>query len=402
MKPIITHFTDTDLYKLTMCCAILNCFPRAVVKYQFVDRNGTKYPAGFADELKRQIKYLEDLRFTKEEEEFMSRKCYYLPTWFYTYLRGFRYDSSWVKNVEQDEEGHLSLEIEGYWHQTVLLEVQILAIISELHHTMTGNITKVDMADYYDLSYRKAVRMLEAGLVVTDFGTRRRLSLEAEEIAVKAFMQAGSEVATGKFVGTSNVYLAMKYNLTPVGTMAHEWIAGIAGMFGPQEANNIAMDMWQKTYIGSLGIYLYDTFGFKAFADNFSEHFARVFAGLRIDSGDELEQVKKIQEKYTELGVDYRTKQIIFSNALDTDRAIDIHNRVKDLCIDSYGIGTHITCDTYGYGFTPMNIVIKLVAIKITEKRHFSHTCKMSEDLGKYTGRPETVAIFKTLLGIDQ
>ena len=210
MKPIITHFTDTDLYKLTMCCAILNCFPRAVVKYQFVDRNGTKYPAGFADELKRQIKYLEDLRFTKEEEEFMSRKCYYLPTWFYTYLRGFRYDSSWVKNVEQDEEGHLSLEIEGYWHQTVLLEVQILAIISELHHTMTGNITKVDMADYYDLSYRKAVRMLEAGLVVTDFGTRRRLSLEAEETAVKAFMQAGSEVATGKFVGTSNVYLAMK------------------------------------------------------------------------------------------------------------------------------------------------------------------------------------------------
>ena len=127
MKPIITHFTDTDLYKLTMCCAILNCFPRAVVKYQFVDRNGTKYPAGFADELKRQIKYLEDLRFTKEEEEFMSRKCYYLPTWFYTYLRGFRYDSTWVKNVEQDEEGHLSLEIEGYWHQTVLLEVQILA-----------------------------------------------------------------------------------------------------------------------------------------------------------------------------------------------------------------------------------------------------------------------------------
>ena len=338
MKPIITHFTDTDLYKLTMCCAILNCFPRAVVKYQFVDRNGTKYPAGFADELKRQIKYLEDLRFTKEEEDFMSRKCYYLPTWFYTYLRGFRYDSTWVKNVEQDEEGHLSLEIEGYWHQTVLLEVQILAIISELHHTMTGNITKVDMADYYDLSYRKAVRMLEAGLVVTDFGTRRRLSLEAEETAIKAFMQAGSEVATGKFVGTSNVYLAMKYNLTPVGTMAHEWIAGIAGMFGPQEANNIAMDMWQKTYIGSLGIYLYDTFGFKAFADNFSEHFARVFAGLRIDSGDELEQVKKIQDKYTELGVDYRTKQIIFSNALDTDRAIDIHNRVKDLCIDSYGI----------------------------------------------------------------
>ena len=399
MQPIITHFTDTDLYKLTMCCAILNCFPRAMVKYQFVDRNDTIYPKGFADELKQQVKYLEDLRFTKEEEEFMTRKCYYLPTWFYTYLRGFRYDSRWV-DISQDNEGHLSVTFEGYWHQTVLLEVQILAIISQLHHTITGNINKVNIDDYYQLSYNKAKRMLEGGLVVTDFGLRRRLSFEAEDVAVKAFIDASKTVSTGKFVGTSNVYLAMKHDVTPIGTMAHEWIAGIAGMFGPQEANNIAMDMWQKTYIGSLGIFLYDTFGFKAFADNFSEHFARVFAGLRVDSGDELEQVDKIQRKYKELGVDYRTKQIIFSNALDTDRALDIHRRVKDHCIDSYGIGTHITCDTYGWGFRPMNIVIKLVAIKITEKRDFNDTCKMSEDLGKYTGKPETVALFKTLLHI--
>ena len=257
------------------------------------------------------------------------------------------------------------------------------------------------MKEYYDLTYRKATRMLEGGLVVTDFGLRRRLSFDAEDVAVKAFIDASKQVSTGKFVGTSNVYLAMKHDVTPIGTMAHEWIAGIAGMFGPQEANNIAMDMWQKTYIGSLGIFLYDTFGFKAFADNFSEHFARVFAGLRIDSGDELEQVQKIQQKYKELGVDYRTKQIIFSNALDTDRALAIHDRVKDRCIDSYGIGTHITCDTYGWGFSPMNIVIKLVAIKITEKRDFNDTCKMSEDLGKYTGKPETVALFKKLLHIE-
>ncbi len=400
MEPIITHFTDTDLYKLTMCCAILNCFPRAMVKYQFVDRNNTVYPKGFADEVRCQVKYLEDLRFTREEEEFMTRKCYYLPTWFYTYLRGFRYDSRWV-DISQDAEGHLHVTFEGYWHQTVLLEVQILAIISQLHHTITGNLQKVDMKEYYDLTYRKATRMLEGGLVVTDFGLRRRLSFDAEDVAVKAFIDASKQVSTGKFVGTSNVYLAMKHDVTPIGTMAHEWIAGIAGMFGPQEANNIAMDMWQKTYIGSLGIFLYDTFGFKAFADNFSEHFARVFAGLRIDSGDELEQVQKIQQKYKELGVDYRTKQIIFSNALDTDRALAIHDRVKDRCIDSYGIGTHITCDTYGWGFSPMNIVIKLVAIKITEKRDFNDTCKMSEDLGKYTGKPETVALFKKLLHIE-
>lgn len=405
MKPIITHFTDTDLYKLTMCCAILNCYPRAQVRYTFVDRNHTRYPAGFADELRAQVKALEQLRFTQEEEDFMRGKCYYLPTWFYTYLRGFRYDASWV-DISQDSDGTLHVSFEGYWHQTVLLEVQVLAIISELHHTLSGNLQRVSLDDYYRLSFDKATRMLRGGLVVSDFGTRRRLSLQAEDTAVQAFIDAQSQLAPGdcpgRFVGTSNVYLAMKHGVTPVGTMAHEWIAAIAGMYGPQEANHIAMDMWQKTYIGSLGIYLYDTFGFSAFADNFSEHFARVFAGLRIDSGNEIEQVQKIQDKYKELGVDYRTKQIIFSNALDTDRALAIHARVKDRCIDSYGIGTHITCDTYGWGFTPMNIVIKLVAVKITEKRFFSETCKMSEDLGKYTGNPDTVALFKKLLHIPQ
>ena len=401
MKPIIIHFTDDDLYKFSMCCAIINCYPRAMVRYKFVDRNNTIYPKGFDELLREQVKYLEDLRFTDEEQAFMERKCYYMPRWFFTYLKGFRYSADWV-HVSQDEEGHLSVEFEGYWHQTVLLEVKVLAIISELYHIVNGDIDKVNYNDYYELTYKKAVRMLEGGLKVADFGCRRRLSHDAEDAAVRAFIAASKDVkGPGVFTGTSTVWFAMKYDVQPIGTMAHEFVSSIAGMYGPQEANHIAMDMWQKTFIGSLGIFLYDTYGFKAFSDNFSEHYARVFAGLRVDSGDNLEQLEKICAKYKEFAIDPATKQVVFSNALDTDRAIALHKAVNGRVQDSYGIGTHITCDFGHLGIQPMNIVIKLVASKITERRDWNDTCKMSEDKGKYTGKPETFEMYKKLLHME-
>lgn len=404
MEPIITHFTDTDLYKLTMCCAIVNCFPRAMVKYKFVDRNDTVYPEGFGELVMEQIAYLENLRFTEEEEFFMRERCYYIPTWFYTYLRGFRFKREWVK-VEQDEEGRLHLEIEGYWHDTVLLEVMILAIISELHHRVTGDLDKIDLQEYYNISYNKAYRMLSEGLTVSEFGTRRRFSLATEELAVRAFIDADRDLRKelgdrykGNFPGTSNVWLASKYNVVPIGTMAHEFISAIAGMYGPQEANHIAMDMWQKTFIGSLGIFLYDTYGFNAFADNFSEHFARVFAGLRVDSGNNIEQVDKICTKYRSLGLDPSTKQVVFSNALDEESAIALHKAIRGRVLDSYGIGTALSADGKKWGIKPSNIVIKLLSVKMTEKRLWNKTCKMSEDYGKVTGDYDIIQAFNYLL----
>ncbi|TGX83525.1 nicotinate phosphoribosyltransferase [Palleniella muris] len=404
MEPIITHFTDTDLYKLTMCCAILNCYPRAMAKYKFVDRNNTVYPPGFGKLVEEQIIYLENLRFTEEERIFMQKRCYYIPQWFFTYLKGFRFKRDWV-NVHQDEEGHLEIMFEGYWHETVLLEVMILAIISELHHRLSGELDKIDLRDYYKMSYDKARRMLSAGLCISEFGTRRRFSLATEDMAVKAFMDADRDLRKelgkeykGSFPGTSNVWLALKYNVIPIGTMAHEFVSAIAGMYGPQEANHIAMDMWQRTFIGSLGIFLYDTYGFDAFAANFSEHFARVFAGLRVDSGNNLEQLEKICNRYHELGLDPSTKQVVFSNALDEESAIELHKAVNGRVIDSYGIGTALSADGALWDIKPSNIVIKLLGIKMTEKRHWSKTCKMSEDKGKVTGDSDIIQIFNYLL----
>ncbi|MDE6782691.1 MAG: nicotinate phosphoribosyltransferase, partial [Paramuribaculum sp.] len=138
MRQIIRHFTDDDLYKFTMCCAVIDNFPRTQVKYQFNDRDNTIYPPGFADELRRQIEMLESVVITPEEIDFMRRRCTYIPDWFYSFLKGFRYDSRWV-TVSQDAAGHLDIRFEGSWANTILLEVKVLAIISELYYIMTGD-----------------------------------------------------------------------------------------------------------------------------------------------------------------------------------------------------------------------------------------------------------------------
>lgn len=397
MRQIIKYFTDDDLYKFTMCCAVIENYPRTQVKYKFIDRNNTVYPHGFAKELEHQIELLEKVVISDEEISFMQRRCSYIPTWFYSFLKGFRYDRKWV-SVSQDDEGHLSVDFEGYWSNTIMLEVKVLAIISELYYIMTGESGKLDYDYHYHQSYEKARRMIEADCMFNDFGTRRRASFKAQDIAVKAMKDCNDRLTgPGKFVGTSNVYLAMKYDLTPIGTMAHELICAIAGMYGPQMSNYLAMKTWSRTYRGALGTFLYDTYGWRIFSLNFSEDYANMFKGLRVDSGDNYKELDLILEKYRSLNIDPRTKRIVFSNGLNVDEAIKINCYAKGKCLPSFGIGTHFTNDFPNV--KPMNIVIKLLAVKITESWPFyCKTCKLSEDQGKYTGDKDTVERFKETL----
>ena len=397
MRQIINHFTDDDLYKFTMCCAVIENFPRAQVRYRFSDRDHTVYPIGFADELRRQIEALESVAITEEEVAFMRRRCRYIPDWFYSFLKGFRYDSRCV-SVEQDEEGHLSVEFEGQWSHTIMLEVKVLAIISELFYMMTGEDRTFDYDAYYHKTLDKGGRLIEGGCLFSDFGTRRRASFEAQETVVRAMRECATP-GPGRFTGTSNVYFAMKYDLTPIGTMAHELIAAIAGMYGPQMANHLAMETWARTYRGALGTFLYDTYGWEIFSLNFSEDYANMFKGLRVDSGDNFKQLDLIVDKYRSLNIDPRTKRVVFSNGLNVDRALEIRKYAEGKCLPSFGIGTHFTNDFEGV--KPMNIVIKLLAVKITESWPFyMQTCKLSEDHGKYTGDPEVVRRFMDTLHI--
>ncbi|MDE6523972.1 MAG: nicotinate phosphoribosyltransferase, partial [Paramuribaculum sp.] len=325
----------------------------------------------------------------------------YIPDWFYSYLKGFRYDSRQV-SVFQENEGHLDITFEGSWSSTILLEVKVLAMVSELYYIMTGEADRLDYAEFGQRTEAKGRRLVEGGCVFSDFGTRRRASFRAQDVAVASL--AGSSRCdsggNGRFVGTSNVYLAMKHDLTPVGTMAHELICAIAGMYGPQMANHMAMRIWSHTYRGALGTFLYDTYGWDIFSLNFSEDYANMFKGLRVDSGDNYEQLDKITAKYRSLHIDPLTKQVVFSNALDVDEAIALQRYAEGKCQPSYGIGTHFTNDFANV--RPMNIVIKLTSVKITESWPFYfQTCKLSEDRGKHSGDPDTVERFKALIHLE-
>lgn len=401
MRQIITHFTDDDLYKFTMCCAVIDNYPRTQVRYRFNDRDNTVYPSGFADELRRQIALLESVVISDEEVAFMRRRCRYIPDWFYSFLKGFRYDRRRVK-VDQDTDGHLHVEFEGCWSDTILLEVKVLAIISELYYIMTGEAAGLDYASCAARSYDKARRLIGAGCEFSDFGTRRRASFESQDTVVSAMLRCSDDMpGPGRFAGTSNVYFAMKYDLTPIGTMAHELICAIAGMYGPQMANNLAMKVWAHTYRGALGTFLYDTYGWRIFSLNFSEDYANMFKGLRVDSGDNCRELDLIVDKYRSLGIDPRSKQVVFSNGLDVDEAIRLQQYASGKCRPSFGIGTHFTNDYPGV--KPRNIVIKLLDVKITESWPFyCSTCKLSEDRGKYTGDDATVGRFIAALHLDR
>lgn len=399
MRQIITRFTDDDLYKFTMCCAVIDNYPRAEVRYVFRDRDELIYPTGFATELKQQIDALRGVTITDDEIDFMKRACIYIPYWFYSYLKGFRYETDHVK-VEQDCDGHLSLSYEGCWATTILLEVKILAIISELSYILTGEEEKFNLSDLSRRTIEKGRRLLEAGCTFSDFGTRRRASFAAQNTVMEALASL-PQTGAGRFLGTSNVYLAMKYDLVPVGTMAHEFISAIGGMYGPQMANYLAMRAWSKTFRGALGTFLYDTYGWDIFSLNFSEDYANMFKGLRVDSGDNARELARIVTKYRSLGVDPTTKQVVFSNGLSTDEAIAIQEYARDQCQPSFGIGTHFTNDFPG--IVPRNIVIKLVAAKITELWPFyNETCKLSESPHKSTGDPAVIRRFKDALHWDK
>lgn len=392
MDQIIRHFTDDDLYKFTMCCAVIDNYPRAQVKYAFFDRNDLVYPSGFGLELKKQVEALESLKITDDEIDFMKRRCPYIPHWFYSYLKGYRYDSRLV-DVHQSEDGHLRVTFQGCWTDTILFEVKILAIISELYYIMTGLDQKFNLDLYALRSAEKARRLIEGGCVFSDFGTRRRASFQVQNVALRA-MRACKAEGLGKLMGTSNVYMAMTHDLLPIGTMAHELIAAIGGMYGPQMANYLAMKIWSSTFRGSLGTFLYDTFGWEIFSLNFSEDYALMFRGLRVDSGDNREELDKIVAKYRSLNIDPGTKQVVFSNALTVDDALEIQKFAHNKCQPSYGIGTYFTNDFPG--ISALNIVIKLLAAKITESWPFyNETCKLSEDPSKSTGNPAVIHRFR-------
>lgn len=397
MKQIVTHFTDTDMYQFTCQYYILHTYPRAEVRYSFFDRNYTRYPKGFAELLQEQINGMKDVIITEEEIEFMKKKIYFLPEWYYNFLRGFRFNPSEV-HIFQDLDGYLSIMIEGKWYSTIMWEMPILSTISELMHILKGDMKRVDMDDVYREAYAKGVEAFTDGLLLSDMGTRRRFSFDVQRNVINALKNADIEIKktphyNGKFVGTSNVWFAKEFDLTPIGTMSHQICSFEECVSGVFECNYQVMKKWSDVYDGDLGIFLPDCFGSKVFLSNFSKKMAKMFDGIRIDSGDEKEETEKMIKKYQSLGIDPTTKSIVYSNALTIDKAVELHKWLGGRMKDSYGIGTHLCADVANMEtkekFPYSNIVIKLVGMRLTESREWHDCVKLSNDKGKTLGNTE-------------
>lgn len=377
---IIKTLLDTDLYKFTTSYAYIKLFPYAMGTFSFKDRDETRYTEEFVSTLQTEINNLAHLSLKDEELEYMVRNCRFLPCVYWEWLSAFRFDPQKIE-ISLDEEQHLHLEVTDHLYKATLYEVPLLAIVSEIKNRFAGNIP--DTEQILSKLSDKIALSNDHRLPFSEFGTRRRFSVDVQE-AVISYLKETSRYCTG----TSNCHFAMKYGMKMMGTHPHEWFMFHGAQFGYKHANYMALENWVNVYDGDLGIALSDTYTSGIFLTNLSRKQAKLFDGVRCDSGDEFLFIDKLIARYRELGVDPTTKTIVFSNALDFDKALDIQNYCHGKIRCSFGIGTNLTNDT---GFRPSNIVMKLSRCKMNIRQEWRECVKLSDDAGKHTGSPEEV-----------
>lgn len=406
MKQIITNFSDQDLYSWSVCLFYLNHFPNMTLRYEFIDRNKVVYPEGFIDKLNEQIKGMDGLKMKDWEIEGLKQFTQnYFPTWFYVFLEGLELKSDEV-NMWIAEDGTLHGTIEGPAWRTVFWEQLILATVSELYHQEIGDAQYYNVNTESTFTKSKGALLMGHGCNFCDMGTRRRYSKDHHKMVVETLCKTheGETKKTGKFIGTSNLWLAIEMKksypwIKCIGTMSHQMISVCAAVYGPREANKIAMQKWYESYRGNLGIYLFDCLGEKAFYDNFSSEDAKLWDGYRIDSGDNMDQFYKLYDTLLKFRRDPSKIGCVFSNGLKVWDAIDIHSKISGSMMDSYGIGTELTCGMQDTRIKPCNIVIKAVACKLTSKSDWLNCVKLSCDEGKACGDSKTVEAYKILIG---
>ncbi|KAJ5707929.1 Nicotinate phosphoribosyltransferase [Penicillium malachiteum] len=422
----VSSLLDTDLYKLTMQCAILKYFPHVYVTYGFTNRTPhMKLRRGAYKWLLQQMEKLATLRVTAEERAFLKRKCPYLNDAYITFLETFQ-----LKPAEQveikftltqdtgsdEDEGTIDYVVKGLWLDTILYEIPLLALTSQAYFMFSEK--DWDYEDQEEKAFRKGSTLLENGCVFSEFGTRRRRDYHTQDIVMKGLTRAAEEGRKngwkGALTGTSNVHFAMKYDVNAVGTVAHEWYMTIAAITDDYEnANELALQYWLGCFgEGVLGIALTDTFGTPAFLDAFrkpiripgqqdevqsSKTYAQTYTGVRQDSGDPSQFVKIVREFYDREGITDK-KTVVFSDSLDIESCL----RYKALAeesgfIPSFGVGTFFTNDylnkTNGEKSKPLNIVIKISAA------NGRPAVKLSDNMGKNTGDSAKVAEVKKKLG---
>jgi nicotinate phosphoribosyltransferase len=352
---IIPSLLDTDLYKFTMMQVVQHDFAEAQVEYRFKCRNANVDLTPYVKEIEDEIRALCDLRFSPGELDYL-RSWRFFKSDFVDLLGLFHLDQRFIKVSRiPGSKGEIDITIKGPWLHTILFEVPVLAIVSEIYYR--HNVTE---PDYAQGRARLAAKVVQANTVtgtdfrIADYGTRRRFSRRWHDEVLRT-LKSG---LGGHFVGTSNVKFAQEQGLTPLGTMAHEYLQACQAV-GPRlrDSQTFAFNMWAREYRGDLGIALSDVCGMDAFLRDFDLFFCKLFDGVRHDSGDPFEWGEKLIAHYQRMRIDPRSKTMVFSDSLNMPLAIRLYEYFKGRTQTSFGIGTNLTNDL---GYEPLQIVIKM------------------------------------------
>jgi len=354
-SPILQTLLDTDAYKLHMQQAVFHRYHDVSVAAEFRCR-GDDLLGVYADAIREQVDFMQHLTLTDEEFAFLESLPFFEADYL-AWLRTFRYDPTQVHISNNN--GHLDIRLTGSWLEVIMWEVPLLAVISEVVHQHRAPGVTAQMALEHLEGKLVEFKELTADIDLSafrlmDFGTRRRFSREVQEAIVSRLQQETW------FVGTSNYDLARRLNLTPMGTQAHEWFQAHQ-QISPVLANSqrAALQAWLDEYPDQLGIALTDCITMDAFLRDFDHSFASQYQGLRHDSGDPVEWGEKAIAHYQKLGIDPKTKVLVFSDNLDLPKAIELYRHFCARINLSFGIGTRLSCDIPQV--KPLNIVIKLV-----------------------------------------
>jgi nicotinate phosphoribosyltransferase len=354
---IITSLLDTDLYKFTMMQVVLHHFPGANVEYRFKCRNPGIDLASHVDEIREQVHWLCTLRFREQELAYLS-SLRFIKSDFVDFLGLFQLNTQYITiNPSPKDNGEIEIVIRGPWLHTILFEIPVLAIVNEVYFRATQK-----APDFTEgrRRLREKIALIASnpaleGIRIADYGTRRRFSRLWHEEVIIALQQGMGE----SLAGTSNVMYAARLGMTPLGTMAHEYLQACQAL-GPRlrDSQTFGFETWAKEYRGDLGIALSDVYGMDAFLRDYDLYFCKLFDGARHDSGDPLHWGERLIAHFERNRVDPKTKTIVFSDSLTIPRVIELYQRFRDRVRIAFGVGTNLTNDL---GYTPLQIVIKMV-----------------------------------------
>jgi len=378
LAPIFTSLLSNDAYKYNMGNIIFKRFNDYVTTWSFKCRNiDVKFTSEMVREIREQIDHFCSLKFTDEELEWLKVNFPWLSTGYINFLKYWHPDKNEIYVNTNDiipyNDCGLAIESRGTWLNTSMYEIPILAIVNEVYFAFKNGVRANE--DVFIEKTREKVNRIKTDLVIgpfSEFGLRRRYSSATQDWLV-GYLKNNAP----NFVGTSNVYLAKRHNVKAVGTMAHEFIQCIGQgdqMYNPAYSNKLVMEVWTDEYQTRNGIYLTDCIKTDTFLKDFNLTYATLFSGVRHDSGNPYTWADKILKHYESLGIDPKTKTLLFSDSLNFEKAADLYEEYEGKCHVAFGIGTYLSNDI---NEEPLNIVMK-----VTECNNHS-VAKISDVDGK-------------------